>query len=163
MRDRDRTGPAEMLKEIREHEENRYPANTSYRPPNNDHLGKDKKSYSARPANLAPEPKPEEDPDDDDEYPDELSEESYDQGYCVAVLNIADEADHRLGVCFNCGKPGHQWRDCPEELKESLKAAKERLNRATRQLNRNGGAGVKAGRAPQTAGHTKAPTAKPRK
>ena len=143
MRDRDRTGPAEMLKEIREHEENRYPANTSYRPPNNDHLGKDKKSsYSARPANLAlaPEPEPEEDPDDD-EYPDEFSEECYDQGYCVAVLNIADEADHRLGVCFNCGKPGHQWRDCPEELKESLKAAKERLNQKTQQLNRNGWTG----------------------
>ena len=162
MRDRDHTGPAEMLKEIREHEENRYPANTSYRPPNNDHFGKDKKSYSARPANLAPEPEPEKDPDDD-EYPDEFSEESYDQGYCVAVLNIADEADHRLGVCFNCGKPGHQWRDCPEELKESLKAAKERLNREKRQLNKNGGVGVKAGRAPQTAGHTKAPMAKPRK
>ena len=81
----------------------------------------------------------------------------------MAVLNIADEADHRLGVCFNCGKPGHQWRDCPEELKESLKAAKERLNRETRQLNKNGGAGVKGGRAPQTAGHIKAPTAKPRK
>ena len=132
MRDRDRTGPADVLKGIREHEENRYPANTSYRPPNNDHFGKDKKSYSARPANLDPEPEPEEDPDDDD-------------------------------VCFNCGKPGHQWRDCPEELKESLKAAKERLSRATWQLNRNGGAGVKAGRAPQTAGHTKAPVAKPRK
>ena len=118
MRDRDRSGPAEMLKEIREHEENRYPANTSYRPQNNDHFVKDKKSYSARPANLAPDPEPEEEPADA-EYPDEFSEECYDQGYCVAVLNIADEADHRLGVCFNCGKPGHQWRDCPEELKES--------------------------------------------
>ena len=47
MRDRDRCGPAEMLKEIREHEVNRYPANTSYRPPNNDHLAKDKKNFSA--------------------------------------------------------------------------------------------------------------------
>ena len=162
MRDRDRTGPAEMLKEIREHEEHRYPVNTSYRPQNNDSFGKDKKSYPARPANLAPDPQPEEEPAVDD-YPDEFSEECYDQGYCVAVLNIADEADHRLGVCFNCGKPGHQWRDCPEELKESLKAAKERLNRATRQLNQNGGAGVKGGRAPPIAGQIKAPTAKPRK
>ena len=111
---------------------------------------------------MAPDPKLEEEPDDV-EYPDEFSEECYDQGYCMAVLNIADEADHRLGVCFNCGKSGHQWRDCPEELKESLKAAKERLNRDTRQLNKNGGAGVKGGRAPQTASHTKAPMAKPRK
>ena len=55
MRDRDHTGPAEMLKEIREHEENRYPVNTSYRPQNNDHFPKDKKSYSARPANLTPD------------------------------------------------------------------------------------------------------------
>ena len=162
MRDRDRTGPAEMLKEIQEHEENQYPANTSYRPQNNDHFAKDKKSYSARPANLAPDPEPEEEPANV-EYPDEFSEECYDQGYCVAVLNIADEADHRLGVCFNCGKPGHQWRDCPEELKESLKAAKEQLNRENRQLNKNRGTGVKGGRAPQTAGHTKAPVAKPRK
>ena len=162
MRDRDRCGPAEMLKEIREHEENRYPANTSYRPPNNDHFAKDKKSFSAHPANLPPDPKPEGEPADN-EYPDEFSEECYDQGYCVAVLNIADEADHRLGVCFNCGKPGHQWRDCPEELKESLKAAKEWLNRATQQLNKNGGAGVKGGCAPQSAGHAKAPPAKSRK
>ena len=162
MRDRDHSGPAEMLKEIREHEENRYLANTSYRPQNNDHFAKDKKSYSAQPANLAPDPKPEEEPGDV-EYPEEFSEECYDQGYSVAVLNIADEADHRLGVCFNCGKSGHQWRDCPEELKESLKATKEWLNRDARQLNKNGGAGVKGGRAPQTTGHTKAPTAKRRK
>ena len=32
MRDRDCCDLAEMLKEIREHEENWYPANTSYRP-----------------------------------------------------------------------------------------------------------------------------------
>ena len=162
MRDRDRCGPAEMLKNIREHEENRYPANTSYRPPNNDHFSKDKKNFSAQPANLTLDPTPEEEPADD-EYPDEFSEECYDQGYCVAVLNIADEADHRLGVCFNCEKTGHQWRDCPEELKESLKAAKERLNQENWQLNKNGGAGVKGGHAPQSAGHVKAPLAKPRK
>ena len=107
MRDRDCCGPAEMLKEIREHEENRYPANTTYQPPNNDHFAKDKKSFSARPANLPPDPEPEGEPADN-EYPDELSEECYDQGYCMAVLNIADEADHQLGVCFNCGKSGHQ-------------------------------------------------------
>ena len=62
-----------------------------------------------------------------------------------------------------CGKPGHQWRDCPEELKESLKATKEWLNRKTRQLNKNRGTGVKGGRTPQSAGHAKAPPAKPRK
>ena len=162
MRDQDCCGPTEMLKEIREHEENRYLANTSYRLPNNDHYAKDKKSFSAPPATVPPDPELEEEPVDD-EYPDELSEESYDQGYCVAMLNIADEADHHLGVCFNCGKPGHQWRDCLEELKESLKAAKDRFNRVTHQLNKNGGAGVKGGRAPQSTGHTKAPMAKPRK
>ena len=79
MRDRYRCGPAEMLKEIREHEENRYLANTSYHPPNNDHLTKDKKNFSARPANLPPDPKPEEELADN-ECPDEFSEECYDQG-----------------------------------------------------------------------------------
>ena len=111
---------------------------------------------------MTPDPELEEEPADN-EYPDEFSEECYNQGYCVAVLNIADEADHQLGVCFNCGKPGHQWRDCPEELKESLKAAKKWLNRGARQLNKNGGAGVKGGCAPQSAGHAKAPLAKSRK
>ena len=88
MRDRDCCGLAEMLKEIREHEENRYLANMSYRPPNNDNFTKDKKSFSARPANLNRDPEPEEDPGDDGDvgkYP----EECYDQGYCVAVINVA--------------------------------------------------------------------------
>ena len=47
MRDRDLCGPAEMLKEIREHEESRYLANTSYHPSNNDHFSKDKKNFLA--------------------------------------------------------------------------------------------------------------------
>ena len=162
MRDRDRCGPVEMLKEIREHEENRYPANTSYRPPNNDNFTKDKKSFSARPANLNPDTEPEEDPDDDGDVGEYL-EECYDQGYCVAIINVADKVDCRLGVCFNCGKAGHQWRDCLEELKESLKVAKEWLNRETQQLNKNGGAGAKGGRTPQSAGHAKAPPGQSKK
>ena len=42
---------------------------------------------------MTPDPEPEEEPADN-EYPDEFLEECYDQGYCVAVFNIADEADH---------------------------------------------------------------------
>ena len=60
MRDRDHCGPVEMLKEIREHEENRYPANTSYHPPNNDNFAKDKTSFMAQLANLPLDPEPKE-------------------------------------------------------------------------------------------------------
>ena len=111
MRDRDHCSPMEMLKEIRRHKENRYPANTSYHPPNNNNFTKDKMSFTTCLADLTQDPEPEEDPDDNGdvgEYP----EECYDQGYCVAMINVADEVDRRLGVCFNCGKA--RWRDCLE-------------------------------------------------
>ena len=55
-------------------------------------------------------------------------DEVYDEGYYVAVINMASEAQ-RWGRCFNCGKEGHRWADCTEPLKESLKQAKERANR----------------------------------
>ena len=91
MRDRDHCGLVKMLKEIREHEENQYLANTFYCLPNNDNYSKDKKSFTARPANLPLDPELEEDldPEVEDEYP----EECYDQGYCIAVINVADEVD----------------------------------------------------------------------
>ena len=48
------------------------------------------------------------------------------------------------GCVSTAGRPGHQWRDCQEPLKDSLKAAKERLNKIARdkanQLNQNGDA-----------------------
>ena len=60
----------------------------------------------------------------------------------------------RLRLCFNCGRGGHYWADCTEPLKDSLKQAKERVNREIRenqeqQLKPNGGAGGKGARTPR--------------
>ena len=70
------------------------------------------------------------------------------------MINTADDMSRRLRLCYNCGRGGHYWADCTEELKDFLKRAKERTNREMRdnqanQLNRNGGAGAKGARAPQ--------------
>ena len=84
--------------------------------------------------------------------------EIYDEGYYVAVINTANEAD-KWGRCFNCGKEGHRWAECKEPLKESLKLAKERANRKKQALNQDGGVGTKGAQPPQT-GTAKANTAK---
>ena len=81
-------------------------------------------------------------------------EEAYDVGYYIGVINTADEMSQHLHLCFNCGRGGHYWADCTEPLKESLKLAKERVNREIRdkqdkQLNPNRGAGGKGACAPQ--------------
>ena len=60
-------------------------------------------------------------------------DEIYDEGYYVAVINTANEAD-KWGRCFKCGKEGHRWAECKEPLKESLKLAKERANRKKQAL-----------------------------
>ena len=65
-------------------------------------------------------------------------DEIYDDGYYVAVINMAKEAE-KWGQCFNCGEEGHRWADCTELLKESLKQAKERANRKKQALNQDGG------------------------
>ena len=56
-------------------------------------------------------------------------EDAYDEGYYIGVINTADEMSRRLRLCFNCGQGGHYWADCTETLKDSLKQAKERVNR----------------------------------
>ena len=53
--------------------------------------------------------------------------EVYDEGYYMAVITMADEAEW-WGRCFNCGKEGHRWAECTEPLKDSLKRAKKRAN-----------------------------------
>ena len=56
------------------------------------------------------------------------------------------------GHCYNCAEEGHQWWDCTKPLKDSLREAKERLNRRNKpDLNRDGGTGAKGGRLPQGA------------
>ena len=172
MKDKKEYDPVDMLKELRAHEEARYPANTSYHPKtdgNDWNSGQGDRNkrvrYMVRAANVEPEEEPE--PESDPEPPRENPEDTYDDGYYIGVINTADELDRRLGLCFNCGRPGHQWRDCTEPLKESLKAAKERINKIARdkanQLNQNGGAGLKGARVPQaTPAKAKANPAKAR-
>ena len=72
----------------------------------------------------------------------------------IGVINTADEMSQHLRLCFNCGRGGHYWVDCTEPLKDSLKQAKERVNREIRenqekQLNPNGDAGGKGARTPR--------------
>ena len=50
--------------------------------------------------------------------------ETYNEGYYVAVVNTANEAE-KWGHCFNCCEEGHQWQECTKPLKESLQRAKE--------------------------------------
>ena len=161
MKDKREYGPVDMLKELRENDEARYPANTAHRPGKPDGYGRnvghpDRKGlgYIARPTNVEP-------------YPDipqnfvpntgvlgKDPEDAYDEGYYIGVINTADEMSRHLRLCFNCSRGGHYWVDCTEPLKDSLKQAKERVNREIRenqekQLNPNGGAGGKGAHAPQ--------------
>ena len=73
--------------------------------------------------------------------------EVYDEGYYVAVIAMADEAD-RWGRCFNCSKEAHHWAECTEPLKDLLKRAKERANRKRQLLNWDGGARAKGVQSP---------------
>ena len=66
----------------------------------------------------------------------------------------ADEGEAFFGKCYNCGEPGHPWRDCKKPLKPALRLAlNSELERKARlkekKLNPNGGAGAKAGRIPK--------------
>ena len=153
MKDREQYGPAQMLREIREQEDSRYPANTSPKPHHTDSGNKNTSHYNK---NLTYD-KPQvytvrhtdvqildqrgDEPDlspTNDINPDEI----YDEGYYVAIINTANEAD-KWGRCFNCGKEGHRWTECTEPLKESLKLAKERANHKKQALNWDGGVGTK--------------------
>ena len=145
----------DMLKELRENDQARYPANTAHRPGKLDNYGQnaghpDRKGlgYIACPTNVEP-------------YPDvpqgsvpnmgllgKDPEDAYDKGYYIGVINTADEMSRHLRLCFNCGRGGHYWVDCNEPLKDSLKQAKEQVTREIqenqeKQLNPNRGAGGK--------------------
>ena len=132
MKDRDQYGPVQMLKEIREQEDSRYPANTTPKPMNMDNQNKssahyDRKNtsydksqtYAVRQADVQlPDPVQEGlDPQPASEFD---AAETYDEGYYVAVVNTANEAD-KWGRCFNCGEEGHHWHECTKLLKESLR------------------------------------------
>ena len=159
LKDCEQYGPAQMLREIREQEDSRYPANTSPKPHHTDsgnknasHYNKnltyDKpQAYTVRHTNIQI---PDQRGDEPDLSPtnDIDLDEIYDEGYYVAIINTANEAD-KWGRCFNCGKEGHCLAECKEPLKESLKLAKERANRKKQALNRDGEVGTKGVQPPQ--------------
>ena len=162
MKDRDQYGPAQMLKEIWEQEDSHYPANTMPKPHNHDNTNKNPTHYGGK---GSPYDKPrtyavrhtdvqllEDEPDKPTPSPscDIDPGEIYDDGYYVAVINMAKEAE-KWGRCFNCGGEGHRWADCTEPLKESLKQVKERVNHKKHSLNWDGGAGAKGARPPKQA------------
>ena len=133
MKDKKEYGPVDMLKELRENDEARYPANTAHRPRKTDgynrnagHPDRKRGGYIARAANVEP-------------YPDTHSDvgrdlkEAYDEGYYIGVVNTADEMNRHLCLCYNCGLSGHYWADCTEPLSDSLKLAKEQVNRGIRE------------------------------
>ena len=159
MKDRDQYGPAQMLKEIQEQEDSRYPANTTLKPHNHDNMNKNMTHYGGK---GSPYDKARAymvrhtdvqllDPEQDKPNPPPNCKvdpaKIYDEGYYMAVINMANKAD-KWGQCFNCGKEGHCWADCTEPLKESLKQAKERANRKKQSLNWDRGAGVKGAQPP---------------
>ena len=39
--------------------------------------------------------------------------------YCCAVWQ-PEEAEHFFGVCYNCKKSGHTWRNCTKPLRPAL-------------------------------------------
>ena len=169
MKDCEQYGPAQMLKKIREQEDSRYLANTSPKPHHTDSGNKNTSHYNKnssydKPRAYTVRHTDVQIPDREGDKPDpsltnEIDpDEIYNEGYYVAVINTANEAD-KWGRCFNCGKEGHQWAECKEPLKESLKLAKERANRKKQALNRNGGVGTKGAQPPQM-GMAKANTAK---
>ena len=169
MKDHEQYGPAQMLREIREQEDSHYPANTSSKPHHTDSSNKNTSHYNKNSTYDKPRAYtvrhtdvqiPDQGGDEPDLSPtnDIDPDEIYDEGYYVAVINTANEAD-KWGRCFNCGKEGHRWPECKEPLKESLKLAKERANHKKQALNRDGGVGTKGARPPQM-GMAKANTAK---
>ena len=161
MKDKKEYGPVDMLKELRENDEARYPANTMHRPGKTDgydrnarHPDQKRGGYIARVANVEPYPDTQLDVGSGQFPFGKDPEEAYDEGYYIRVINTADEMSRHLRLCYNCGLSGHYWADCTEPLKDSLKLAKERVNRGIRenqenQLNPNGGAGGKGALAPR--------------
>ena len=160
MKDRDQYGPAQMLKEILEQEDSCYPANTTPKPHSQDNHNKNTNHYGGKSPSYdktrtyAVRHTDVHLPDLDQDEPNSslTSEfdtgEVYDEGYYVAVIAMADEAE-QWGRCFNCSKEGHCFAECTEPLKDSLKRAKDGANHKRQSLNWDGGAGAKGAQPPQ--------------
>ena len=154
MKDCDQYRPAQMLKEIREQEDSRYPAKAPPKPHSQDNLNKNMNHYSGKGPSYDKTRtyavrhtnvqllNPDQDEPDSSLASEFNAGEVYDEGYYVAVIAMGDEAE-QWGCCFNCSKEGHRWAECTEPLKDSLKWAKERANCKRQSLNQDGGAGAK--------------------
>ena len=171
LKDQDDVDLVLMLKEIRECDESWYLANTSHPPKStNDGPAKntnyyDKKNYDQRgyrnytawAANVPDDP----DNHESDSLSDKASEKEnddvqQDRSYHVGVTFMADEGEAFFGKCYNCGEPGHPWRECKKLMKPALRMALKAENerRATlgerKGLNQTGGTGAKGGHIPKT-------------
>ena len=93
------------------------------------HPDRKREGYIARVANVEPYPDAHPDVGSGQLLFDKDPEEAYDEGYYIGVINTADEMSRHLHLCYNCGLSGHYWADCTEPLSDSLKLAKERINR----------------------------------
>ena len=160
MKDWDQYGLTQMLKEIQEQEDSQYPANMTPKLINMDNQGKttthyDRKgtshdkswTYAVRQTDVQLLDPVQEEPESQQDSRFDAAE-MYDEGYYMAIVNTANEAD-KWGCCFNCGEEGHWWHECTKLLKESLRWAKERLECKRQLLNSDGGDGVKGVQSPQ--------------
>ena len=137
MKDKREYGPVDMLKELRENDEARYPANTAHRPVKPDGYGRnaghpDRKGlgYIAHPTNMQPYPDVPQDFVPNTGVLGKDPEDAYDEGYYIGVINTADEMSRHLRLCYNCGRGGHYWADCTEPLKEGREPMPPRLYRS---------------------------------
>ena len=136
MKDRDQYGPVQILKEIWEQEDSHYPVNTTLKPHSQDNHNKNTNHYGGKSPSYdktrtyAVRLTDVQLPNLDQDEPDSSltskfnAGKVYDEGYYVAVIAMADEAE-QWGCCFNCGKEGHQWAECTKPIEDSLKWAKE--------------------------------------
>ena len=163
MKDKREYSLVDMLKELRENDEARYPANTAHcsgkldgYSRNAGHQDRKGLGYIARPTNVEPYPDVPQDFVPNTGVLGKDPEDAYDEGYYIGVINTVDEMSRRLRPVLQLlFEVDHYWADCTEPLKDSLKQAKEWVNREIRenqekQLNLNGGAGGKGARTPQT-------------
>ena len=91
MKDKKEYGPMDMLKELRENDEARYPVNTDGYDWNARHPDRRKGGYIAHVANVEPYPNTPPDVGLGQLLFGKDPEEAYDQGYYIGVVNTADE------------------------------------------------------------------------
>ena len=71
----------------------------------------------------------------------------------ISLTMSVNEGEAFFRKCYNCSKPGHPWCDCKKPLKPALRLAlnseieRKAWRMEKKQLNPNGGARAKGGRA----------------